>query len=30
MYDAIGDMTSHGMPPPVETYERFLSWAHRF
>ena len=26
MYDALGDLTSHGEPPPPDLYERFLSW----
>ena len=27
MYDALGDLTSDGMPTPPDLYERFLSWA---
>ena len=27
MYDALGDLTSPGEPPPADLYERFLSWA---
>lgn len=30
MYDAMGDLTSYGMPTPLEMYKRFLSWANRF
>ncbi|KHD73176.1 hypothetical protein MB27_36755 [Actinoplanes utahensis] len=27
MYDALEDLTAHGTPPPLNMYERFLSWA---
>jgi len=27
MYDALGDLTSHGQSAPPDLYERFLSWA---
>ena len=26
MYDALGDLTSHGESPPTDLYERFISW----
>ncbi|GAA2623019.1 hypothetical protein GCM10010436_29400 [Paractinoplanes durhamensis] len=27
MYDAMGDLTSHGEPMPTDLYDRFLTWA---